>query len=342
VYVTGFDLGGAEAEAQAQALQSAITGGATFGAPGLPGYSLTAVEGDLVDYVDYGDPIGNWASDPGGELTELAPADMNHYGRVTMIGDPDAAAVERMAVNTFELSGTMQLRKLLTKYVAKTSKVDKTLRIKAIKAVRALAVYDSVMSNAKYVLFAGGAVEFHTVAQYAADLGITVTPVVAPPSDPAVYLDLIDSSADQKELDEDEDTSVAADGAITAPDYTTTVDQSTGELTGLDYKLSQSASSPYDVAFDSQEQIATLSANDPSGQSYEFSYDNSGTEAWSTSTEYYSGLNESGAVTAIVDNWRSGGSQAQLFVDLPAGDHVEFLNYSDPDATGKLISTSFE
>jgi hypothetical protein len=36
IYVTGFDLGGVEAQAQAQALQTAVAGGATFGAPGLP------------------------------------------------------------------------------------------------------------------------------------------------------------------------------------------------------------------------------------------------------------------------------------------------------------------
>ena len=71
IYITGHSLGGAEAEAAVQAAVSNndpwILGGVTFGAPGLPGYYGPADLGNLTDYVDYGDPIGNYAHD-----TELA------------------------------------------------------------------------------------------------------------------------------------------------------------------------------------------------------------------------------------------------------------------------------
>jgi dienelactone hydrolase len=63
IYVTGFGLGGVEAEAQALALGSRVTGGVTFGAPGLPGHQVNGSESTVTNFVDYGDPVGNWASD---------------------------------------------------------------------------------------------------------------------------------------------------------------------------------------------------------------------------------------------------------------------------------------
>jgi hypothetical protein len=62
IYLTGFSLGGAEAEAVASSAPSGvIDGGDTFGAPGLPDYFGTG--GDLIDFVDPGDPVGNYARD---------------------------------------------------------------------------------------------------------------------------------------------------------------------------------------------------------------------------------------------------------------------------------------
>ena len=83
IFVTGHSLGGAEAESVAANLG---LGGATFGAPGVPQFSSTGGNTNLTDYVDYGDPVGNFASDtaPG---AQLAGPNMNHVGNVVMVGD---------------------------------------------------------------------------------------------------------------------------------------------------------------------------------------------------------------------------------------------------------------
>jgi hypothetical protein len=37
-----------------------------------------------------------------------------------------------------------------------------------------------------------------------------------------------------------------------------------------------------------------------------------------------------------------GGSQLQVFTSLPKGDTAKILNYSQPDATGTMISQQFK
>lgn len=89
IYVTGHSLGGIEAEEVAFTLGF---GGASFGASGLPLYSGPADSTTaFIDYVDYGDPVGNYASDQYSALNGIAPAGMNHYGTVQMIGSPNSA-----------------------------------------------------------------------------------------------------------------------------------------------------------------------------------------------------------------------------------------------------------
>lgn len=74
IFVTGHSLGGVEAEAVAAADGQgglSIAGGATFGAPGLPGYSgggNATLMTNFINYVDFGDPVGNYASDVNSEL----------------------------------------------------------------------------------------------------------------------------------------------------------------------------------------------------------------------------------------------------------------------------------
>ena len=75
IYVTGHSLGAAEAE-EAAWQNSFIAGGYTFAAPGLPGYTGPS-NGSLIDYVDSGDPIGNYAKD-----TSSYALAGNHYGTV--------------------------------------------------------------------------------------------------------------------------------------------------------------------------------------------------------------------------------------------------------------------
>ena len=63
IYLTGHSLGGLEAEVLAQYeynLPAHITlDGATFGEPGLPANTTAGLDTGLIDYVDYGDPVGN-------------------------------------------------------------------------------------------------------------------------------------------------------------------------------------------------------------------------------------------------------------------------------------------
>jgi hypothetical protein len=95
IYITGHSLGGAEAEAVALFASNpsddlSIAGGVTFGAPGLPGYYGATGLGNLTDYVDYGDPVGNYAHD--GELADFALTG-NHFGTVDDVGPPLDAVI---------------------------------------------------------------------------------------------------------------------------------------------------------------------------------------------------------------------------------------------------------
>lgn len=100
-YVTGHSLGGVEAEYATLELNSSaghvsgvtFDGGATFGALGIPGYSHRATPAPpLIDYVDYGDPAGNYASNmPSGGGKDYFPifsTPQDHVGTVEMVGKP--------------------------------------------------------------------------------------------------------------------------------------------------------------------------------------------------------------------------------------------------------------
>jgi hypothetical protein len=90
IYVTGHSLGGTEAEAMCQVLGSSCAGGATFGATGLPG-NTQAGPSSLTNYIEYGDPVGNYASDSSSALSSISPSNMSHYGSIVMVGSPAAA-----------------------------------------------------------------------------------------------------------------------------------------------------------------------------------------------------------------------------------------------------------
>lgn len=94
IYLTGHSLGGGEAEAVALfaaiSPDLSIAGGVTFGAPGVPGYFGPSGFGKLTDFVDYGDPVGNYAHD--GELAAVSLTG-NHVGTVEFVGSPADAAV---------------------------------------------------------------------------------------------------------------------------------------------------------------------------------------------------------------------------------------------------------
>jgi hypothetical protein len=114
VYITGHSLGGAEAEAVAAFAANpsndlSIVGGVTFGAPGLPGYCGPADLGGLTDYVDYGDPVGNYARD--GELADIARTG-DHFGTVQFVGPPRDAAITAFNLLTGNFDQVFQFHAL--------------------------------------------------------------------------------------------------------------------------------------------------------------------------------------------------------------------------------------
>ena len=87
IYVTGHSLGGAEAQYVAY-MKPAVAGGITFGAPGIPPYAgsnANANVSNVYNYVDYGDPVGNYASDSYSAYSAYSLTGF-HYGNVVLVG----------------------------------------------------------------------------------------------------------------------------------------------------------------------------------------------------------------------------------------------------------------
>lgn len=92
VFVAGHSLGAALAEYVAT--QTGL-GGTTFGAPGIVVTNAAADAGSgLVDYVDYGDPVGNYSGNPNDEGALLQSAAITRYGDATYLG----SANDRLAL----------------------------------------------------------------------------------------------------------------------------------------------------------------------------------------------------------------------------------------------------
>lgn len=340
IYVTGFGLGGVEAEAQAQALGSQVTGGVTFGAPGLPGYQADGSQATVTNIVDYGDPVGNWASDPQSELADLAGKSIGHFGGVDLVGNPTTAALPRLAANAHNLMFSSGMEKLIPEGLPDNGLVEAELKLSPPLEGGNEVVdhYDLGLKLASFAYLAGGALLYHSLAQYASDLGVSLTPTVAPPTSMADYYREFDPTASTATLQSAAATTVNAGGAVSAPSYTLTVDTATDELATQTFN--DQAGSQDVVTYDPDAQVSSLAVNDPSGTSYEISNDDAGQQAWSSRVYYYSGPDLTGTVTGVLYNWHTGGSQLTLFGGLPQGVGEEILDYSQPDATGVLISKS--
>jgi hypothetical protein len=342
IYVTGFDLGGVEAQAQAQALQSGVAGvagvagGATFGAPGLPGNQAVGNQGAIVNFVDYGDGIANWTSDPGSALASMAPEHMDHYGQVDQVGNPVSAALPLLAANTHKVALDSLIDEAVGKDWGAGDAFDRILHIAPAPQAKVAKRYNTVMKGASYAYLAGSALLFHSIGQYAKDLGVSLTPTVAPPTSPADYIKEFEPTASTATLMAADATTVSSDGTVNGPGYNLTADTATDLLTGETYTASNG--SQYDVNYGPTEQVSSLQVNDPGGTSYQIFNDDSDQYPWSTRVDFYSGPNETGTLTATLYNWHAGGSQLQVFTGLPTGDTEEILNYSQPDATGQLTS----
>ena len=140
IYVTGHSLGGTEAEAAALALNNSVPGGfiagmLTFAATGLPGYLSPGGNNNFINFVDYGDPIGNYARDSVSELS-LISATGSHFGSVDLIGPSWHAAF-----------------------------IDAALAVATVSGVDALPDF--------LLLLGGGAYLYHPLPNYASDLGLT-------------------------------------------------------------------------------------------------------------------------------------------------------------------------
>jgi hypothetical protein len=204
IYVTGHSLGGTEAEAEAQALGTNCAGGVTFGATGLPGNTQSGPS-SLIDYVDYGDPVGNYASDSSSPLNSIAPAGMNHFGLVVMTGLPSNAADLRSAASEINSA------------VADTTGDGSPLALAAL---------------AQLTL----AVQYHTRSAYASDLGI---PSLAPPlssgaldSDAAaVDFRLFGLPLGQAGVQNAGAATPGSDGTVDSPDVNVTINPTTNQVT---------------------------------------------------------------------------------------------------------------
>jgi hypothetical protein len=91
IYLTGHSLGGAEAEevafaaANGQHLLTPIAGGATFGAPGVSVSGGNAIPANFINFIDFGDLVGNYAKDSSSELN-LISLTGGHVGIVQSTG----------------------------------------------------------------------------------------------------------------------------------------------------------------------------------------------------------------------------------------------------------------
>ncbi|MBL6457435.1 ETX/MTX2 family pore-forming toxin [Belnapia sp. T6] len=86
VFITGHSLGAAEAQYVAAQLGLA---GQTYGGPGIAASTIPAdATSRLVNYVEYGDPIGNYSANPNLLNGFLFSDDILRFGTPVYIGDP--------------------------------------------------------------------------------------------------------------------------------------------------------------------------------------------------------------------------------------------------------------
>ena len=85
VFITGHSLGGAEAQYVAAQLDLP---GVTFGGPGIPAADTNPDRPSrLTNYVEHGDPVGNYAANPPRYLGSIVSSDtIRHFGGQSLIG----------------------------------------------------------------------------------------------------------------------------------------------------------------------------------------------------------------------------------------------------------------
>ncbi|MCB8876232.1 beta strand repeat-containing protein [Acidisoma silvae] len=143
IFVTGHSLGAAEAEYVAT--QTGLSG-TTFGTPGIPTGDIPAsTTSVMTDYVERGDPVGNYAVG-WNDQPLLQAQDVQHFGTAVVLGSYESAALIYAADAT---------------YVAAINAPTKAEEVAGIAAAAAT-LYKA-------------AVEYHALTTYARDLGVTIT-----------------------------------------------------------------------------------------------------------------------------------------------------------------------
>jgi hypothetical protein len=350
IYVAGHSLGGIEAQMEAKALGANCGGGATFGASGLPG-NTSSGPSTLVNYVDYGDPVGNGSTDPGSPLASLfAPGNMRHFGAVMMLGSPSDASV------------------LLNNAPAVSSLLASTDAWSVLKTFAGEVGDGSMITAYREV---PSAFAYHGVVNYGADLALwTPNVTVRPALD--IYLMMIGIPLGKASYTKVMNGVVQPDGSFVSPAITISSDATTGQvvirqtadlngqvgtvlaggvttlLTNLStgFPVSLTYVSPdksvYSATLDAASRaFKTLQVNESNGESYQISYEVTNSQPWKLTATFYQGLNDQGPVYQIVDNWDAGGSQVQTFNNLPPGYSKRLSNYSGPNGTGTLLSTVY-
>jgi hypothetical protein len=142
VFLAGHSLGAAEVEYVA-----AKTGlsGTTFGAPGLPSADIPATTtATVTDFVERGDPVGNYAQG-GNDFALLQNQNVEHFGTTAYIGSYDGTALLLSADATY------------TAALQAPTEAEQAAGIAATVAILGEAAKD-----------------YHVLATYAADLGVTL------------------------------------------------------------------------------------------------------------------------------------------------------------------------
>jgi len=349
IYVTGHSLGGAEAEAQANALPNSITGGVTFGAPGLPGNITPSNNLTVFNYIDYGDPIGNYASDGESALNQETPGLMYHYGQIVRVGSPNSISKLTQAVKSRESIMDLLPIGSITKNVEADAKAD----------YLNMSAYLTVASN----------LSLHLMDNYAADFGITnFAPLdQVSPSELALLYNQQMGTLGVKNM---QSATVDSNGTIDTTDMDFSYSKNQGitlatlqsiktawgtlqggltskvDISPTGQVLSQRYIDPegsiFTANFNDAGNAETISVNPSTGGSYLITYDTDSSQSWNDVTNYYTGKNKNGTLTKTVYNWVNGESQVQIFTGLPFGYTALWKNYDGMNGTGTLTSEQYQ
>ena len=133
VFVTGHSLGAAEAE---YAAAKTGLGGEAFAGPGINVNYTRGRTPKIADYVDAGDPVGNYAADGNYVLGPVLVSDkIKHYGNLDVLPNSDGYATLQTAAQNYA---------------------------NTIGNARGLTVIGAILSNGQY----------HEISQYASDLDV--------------------------------------------------------------------------------------------------------------------------------------------------------------------------